>query len=337
MDLIKSFVEQAKQRPLRIVYPESHDERVLRAASQVGLEGIAQPVIVGKLEKTEAAAALAGVDLGGIEWADNSDDMTLERYADAYASARDVKIGIGRKLVRKPLSFAGMMVKLGDASGMVAGVDTATGHVIQAASLTIGFQAGLSTSSSFFIMVLPSFMDETNKALVFADAAVAVAPDSQQLAEIAVASGRNARDLLGMDPKIAFLSFSTKGSAVNEQTHKVVAAVEIARQIDASLDYDGELQADAALVPRVAAKKVQESSVAGKANVLIFPDLSSGNIAYKLVQYLAGAQAIGPILQGFAKPVNDMSRGATVGDIVKVSAITVVQAQKAETVGAEAA
>jgi len=298
---------------------------------QVAEQGIAEPVLVGAPEDVHQLASQVGINCAGIAVADNRDEQTLQRYAEAYVASRGVRLGVAQKLVRKRLYFAGMMVKTGEAAGMVAGVDTATGAVIQAAALTVGFQSGISTPSSFFIMVLPKFTGETNKVLVFADAAVNVLPDAQQLAEIGVAAGRNARDLLGIEPRVAFLSFSTKGSAINEQTEKVVTAVKIAREIDPSLACDGEFQADAALVPRVASEKVhEESPVAGKANVLIFPDLNSGNIAYKLVQHLAGAQAIGPILQGFAKPVNDMSRGATVDDVIKVTAITVVQAQRQE-------
>jgi phosphate acetyltransferase len=321
----KPILEMAKRHPRRIVYPEGIDERVLQAARRVKEEGLAFPVLVGQPEAIAEVAAAIGVSLDGIEITGPHDEARLGALAADYA-AGGVKEGIARRLVGKPLAFGGMMVRMGLADGMVAGVAAATASVIKSAALTIGFQEGISTPSSFFLMIVPAFMEEQDKVFVFADAAVQVQPDARQLAEIAVASGRNARELLGLDPKVAFLSFSTKGSAVHAETEKVLQALELARQIDPSLLFDGELQADAALVPRVAAKKVIHSPVAGQANVLIFPDLDSGNIAYKLVQYLAGAQAIGPILQGFAKPVSDMSRGASVDDLVNVTAITVVQA-----------
>ncbi len=324
MDLVKHFLQQAQADPKRVVYAEGTDERVIQAARRVADDGVAVPILVGDPEEIAAVAAACGVAVDGIEMTGRHDEDRLAAFAADYAADREVKERIAAKVVRKPLSFGGMMVKTGLADGMVAGIAAATGSVIQAASVTVGLQTGLSTASSFFIMVLPD-----GRNLVFADCAVVVQPEAQQLAEIAVAAGRNAKDLLGIEPKVAFLSFSTQGSAVHADTEKVVQAVDRARALAPWLVCDGELQADAALVPRVAAKKVQDSPVAGQANVLIFPDLDAANIAYKLVQYLGGAAAIGPILQGFCKPVNDLSRGATVDDVVGVTAITVVQAQAA--------
>jgi len=327
MNIIDSFIDMARGNPARIVYPEAADPRILEAAVHVRKQGIAHPILVGNPELVQQAAQDAGLDLKGLELIDSKTSPDLDRYVQAYAEKRDIREGIARKLVSKPLSFGGMMVSQGDADGMVAGVATATSIVIQAATLTVGFQAGLSTPSSFFIMILPEFMGERNKIFLFADSAVNIQPTAQQLAEIAIASGTNAKALLGIDPKIAFLSFSTKGSAGHEDADKVIEALAVARGINPDFDMDGEMQLDAAIVPAVAAKKVQESSVAGQANVLIFPDLDAGNIGYKLVERMAQAKAIGPILQGFARPVNDMSRGASVDDLIAVSAITSVQAR----------
>jgi phosphate acetyltransferase len=327
MDIIQTLIEKAKKRPMRIVYPEGFDERIVVAAAKSAEMGIVQPIVVGDEREVKALALKNNVSADKLTIVPVTDEARLEKYAADYARSRGVKAGIALKLVKKPLSFACMMVKTGDADGMVGGVASATASVIQSATLTVGYRPGLSTASSFFIMVVPEFAGEKDKILIFADCAVNIAPSAQQLAEIGVASGINAKALLGIDPKIAFLSFSTKGSAGHECVDKVVAALKIARAIDPALDMDGELQGDSAIVARVAAKKVKESSVAGKANVLIFPDLDAGNICYKLVQYLANAKAYGPVLQGFAKPVNDMSRGASVEDLIGVSAITCVQAQ----------
>ncbi len=328
MELIQTFIEKAKERPMKIVYPEGKDERIIIAAAKAKEMRIADPIIVGDIDEIQNIADENNVSLDGITIISlKNNESKLEQYAENYAKERDVKIGIAKRLVKKAVSYGGMMVKCGDADGMVAGVATATASVIQFASLTIGFQEGMSTPSSFFIMVVPEFLDEKDKIFIFADSAVNVQPNSRQLAEIGVVSGINANALLGINPKIAFLSFATKGSANHNDVDKVREAVKIAKELNSDLDIDGELQGDAAIIPRVAQKKVKNSTVAGNANVLIFPDLDAGNIGYKLVQYLANAQAYGPILQGFAKPVNDLSRGATVDDIVGVTAITVVQAQ----------
>lgn len=327
MNIVEKFIAKAQENPARIVYPEATDPRILKAVVQVREQGIAHPILVGNLEQIHLVAKEHGCDINGIEIIDSKADVRLDTYAQAYASNRDLREAIAKKLVRKPLSFGGMMVREGAADGMVAGVATATSIVIQTATLTVGFQEGLSTPSSFFIMIIPEFQGEQDKIFLFADSAVNIQPSAQQLAEIAIASGTNAKALLGIDPKIAFLSFSTKGSAGHADADKVMEALAIAREINPEFDMDGELQLDASIVPSVASKKVKESSVAGQANVLIFPDLDAGNIGYKLVQYMANAKAIGPILQGFAKPVNDMSRGASVEDLIAVSAITSVQAK----------
>jgi phosphate acetyltransferase len=219
------------------------------------------------------------------------------------------------------------MVACGDADAMVAGAVTATATVIQAGVLTVGLAKGINTPSSFFVMIVPDFQGQSDKKFVFADCAVNIEPNPEQLADIALASAASAEKLLGEEPRIALLSFSTKGSASHVCVDKVLQAFEIIKSKNPQLAVDGELQADSAIIPAVAAKKIKtESAVAGKANVLIFPDLDSGNIAYKLTQYLAKAKAIGPFLQGFAKPVSDLSRGASVDDIVSTAVITLAQA-----------
>jgi len=327
MGLIDRFIEQAKSNPKRIIYPEGTDERIVAAAVRVAELGVARPSVLGKPEELSAAADRAGVGLDEVGQIDPTASADLERYAETYSKRRSgISPSVAKRLVRRPLFFGAMMVAEGDADGMVAGVANATARVIEAGTLAIGLAAGFRWPSSFFIMVVPGHDDEDDRTLIFADAAVTIDPTAEQLANIAVAAGQNAKALLNMDPRVAMLSFSTKGSASHPRVDKVVEATRLAQEMAPDLAIDGELQADSALSERVARKKVGESPVAGKANVLVFPDLDAANIAYKLTQYLAGAQAYGPIMQGFAKPVNDMSRGATVDDLIGVTAITVVQA-----------
>jgi phosphate acetyltransferase len=280
----------------------------------------------------KAAAREKGVDLAGVEIEDPATSPRLPGYVDALVELRKSK-GLSREDAEKLLTandnlyFAGMMVRQGDAGGEVAGATSTTGNVLKAAFQTVGTAPGIKTVSSYFFMITktPSFGE--NGILLFADCAVNPNPDAQALAEIAVATARNCKSFLDVDARVAMLSFSTKGSASHGDVDKVLAAIDIAKKIDPSLQIDGELQADAALLPKVGEKKAPGSAVAGKANVLIFPDLDAGNIGYKLVERVAGAEAIGPVIQGLAKPVNDLSRGCSVDDIVNVVAITAVQAQ----------
>jgi phosphate acetyltransferase len=327
MDIIQSFISRAAKAPKRIVFPEGGNERIVAAAVQARKLGIALPVLLGEPKAIAQAAASAKVSIEGIPTIDPRDNEYLGAYTKQYAATREMREAIAAKLVHKPLAFGGMMVKNGHADGMVGGIDSATATVIQAASLTVGYRKGFSTPSSFFIMVVPEFAGEKDKAFIFADCAVAVSPTAAQLAEIGVVSGLNAKALLGIEPAVAFLSYSTRGSGAGPDVDKVVEAVALARKLAPDLAIDGELQGDSALIERVARKKAPGSSVAGKANVLVFPDLDSGNICYKLVQYLANAKAIGPIMQGFARPVNDLSRGASVEDVVGVTAAAVLQTQ----------
>jgi phosphate acetyltransferase len=233
------------------------------------------------------------------------------------------------RLVSKPLYFGGMMVRQGDADAMVAGCANPTRRVIEAGLMTAGLAQGIALPSSYFLMIVPDFLGQGPKPFVFADCAVNADPSPGELADIAIASARSAQALLGETPRVAMLSFSTKGSAQHVRIDKVREALQLVRQREPALAIDGEFQVDAALVPGVAEKKVKEkSSVAGQANVLIFPDLDSGNIAYKLTQWLGGAQAIGPFLQGFAKPISDLSRGASVEDIVTTCAVVAAAGRK---------
>jgi phosphate acetyltransferase len=283
--------------------------------------------VLGKPEQIEAAIEKAGVNLDGIEAIDPKDSDKLDFYAERYSDRREgISVDVARRIVVKPLFFGGMMVACGDADTAVGGVASATTTLIQAGVLTVGLAPGIKTPSSYFLMVVPNFLGEKDKAFIYADCAVNVDPTAEQLADIALASAISARRILGQEPRVALLSFSTKGSAAGVSVDKVRQALKIAKAREPSLAIDGEFQADSAIVPRVAAKKVKdESAVAGKANVIIFPDLNSGNIAYKLTQYMAGAQAIGPFLQGFAKPITDLSRGAAVNDVVSTVILTLGQ------------
>lgn len=327
MDIVERCFQSARAKQGRIVLPEGHDPRVAAAARQLVDEGLAQPILLGKAEQVTAAASEAGVSLEHIEIFDPSQSDRIEAYAIRYRAGRSLKESIARRMVKKPLFFGGMMVACGDADTMVAGVANATATVIQAGVLTVGYAAGIETASSFFLMLVPTPGEETLRPFIFADCAVNVQPSAEQLADIAIASTGSAANLLQDPPRTAMLSFSTRGSASHVDVEKVTTALQIVRDRNPDLVIDGEFQADAAIVPAVAAKKVTgESPVAGQANVLVFPDLDAANIAYKLTQYLARAKAIGPFLQGFAKPISDLSRGASVEDIVATSAICLAQA-----------
>jgi len=334
MDIISNFKNKVRGKGLSVVFPEGNDERIIQAARILKDEDIAQPIVLGKPEHIEAAIKNAGVTLDGITTINPRESDKLDAYVKKYVEARDdFSAGTARRIVAKPLFYAAMMVACDDADAAVGGVASATATVIQAAVLTVGLAPGVKTPSSFFLMVIPEFLGAKDKAFIFADCVVNIDPTAEQLADIAVASAESAARILDQEPRVALLSFSTKGSASGPSVDKVKEAVEIVRSRRPELAIDGELQADSAIVPTVAARKLKNAlildqksrAVAGKANVIIFPNLDAGNIAYKLTQYLANARAIGPLLQGFAKPITDLSRGASVDDIVSTTILTLIQ------------
>ena len=335
MSLIDQIVARAKSNKQRIVLPESFEERTITAADRAIADGLADIILIGNREKVLAYAAQLGlkhIDQATIIDPETSDKT--EEYAQLLFQLRQKKgmtIEVARKTVLDPLYFGCLIIKSGDADGQISGALSTTGETLRPALQIIKCAPGITCVSGAMLMVTQTPQYGENGVLVIGDVAVTPAPDAQQLAQIAVCTAQTARSVAGFaDPRVAMLSFSTKGSAKHEVVDKVVEATALAKQLDPALKIDGELQADAALVPSVGRKKAPGSEIAGNANVLVCPTLEVGNIAYKLVQRLGNADAIGPILQGIARPVNDLSRGCSVDDVYKMIAITACQAMDAK-------
>lgn len=335
MALFDRLTKTAQENKQRIVLAEGTEPRTLTAADMIICDGIADIILLGKPEEVKAKAAeLSLSNIGKATIIDPTDTAFTEKYAQLFYELRKSKgitIEDARKTVLNPLYLGCLLIKNGDADGQVSGALHTTGDVLRAAFQVIKPKKGISVVSGAFLMMLPEGSPYgTDNILVFADCAVVPNPTAPELAQIAVSAAETAKCLAGIDPRVAILSFSTKGSAKHEMVDKVIEATKIAHEMDPTIKLDGELQADAAIVPSVGKSKAPNSEIAGTANVLVFPSLEVGNICYKLVQRLGGVQAVGPFLQGLAKPVNDLSRGCSAEDIYKTIIVTCNQSISAK-------
>lgn len=323
IDLLEQIKEKAGRRKKTVVLPESHDERVLKAAELLIAQNVGGVITIGDEDKIREDAEKLGVDLKGVRIMDPVKSDKLSDFTNIFYNLRKHKgitIEEARETIKRDLFFGAMMVKEGMADGFVAGSTASTADVMRAAIQCVGMPEGISIVSSFFMMIFPE------KVYSFGDCAVVPNPDANQLADIAVTTADNHRKLTGEEAFVAMLSFSTRGSAKHELIDKVIEATQIAKSKRPDLNIDGEMQFDTAIVDSIGKKKAPGSSVAGRANVLIFPDLQAGNIGYKIAQRLAKAEAVGPVVQGLKKPLFDLSRGCSVDDIVNTSAISLLMA-----------